>query len=352
MPGFAGPIVAEALAVSAFTTPAPTATISFAQPVAHYVYTYVVGSAATLTTAWPEPASCATAIPTLVAGTCNTASCTTFAPSVLSDILYTYGLDVNFPDFTTNQQLTSTDCMPPGYAHIKSMYFTGGTQCPSSWTTATVDQNSISSSKTIVCCPTNYAATSISGAAVYDCYQNLTLTAQQSLILVAEGRIPTARPATVPSDVGWVSGWTSRSLIATTAWPTATIASLYHPAVNFLVTGASAIPSASNTGSASSSSTSSADTFSLFKLGMGASIGVLIAIGVAGLIGLCCLYGIIRRFACGPRKVPVQQTPQPPPYYPPPTMQYAQPQYGPDGQPMQYPPQAYQQPQVQYGYGK
>ena len=151
--------MALAAAAPATITPAPSATLSLAhaQPVARYVYTYVVGSMATLTTPWPEPASCATAFPTLYAGTCNTASCSAFAPSGLSDLLWTYGLTVNYPDFTTGQELTSTECMPSGFAPIRSMYYTdtGGTpKCPVSWTTATVEQDSYSSSKTIVCCPT------------------------------------------------------------------------------------------------------------------------------------------------------------------------------------------------------
>ena len=146
-----GPTAAEALAAPTALAPVPTSLI---QPVAHYVYSYTVGSTVALTTAWDEPASCATAIPTMLGGTCNTAGCTAFSESRLPSMLYTYGLTVNYPDYTTAQQLTSTNCMPPGFAPIKSMYFTGGTQCPVSWTTATVDQNSYASSKTIVCCPT------------------------------------------------------------------------------------------------------------------------------------------------------------------------------------------------------
>ena len=211
----------------------------------------------------------------------------------------------------------------------------------------------------------SYAATSISGNAGYDCYQNWTVAAQQSLVLVAEGTIATARPATVPSDVGWVSGWVSRSVITTTAWPTATVADLYHPAVNFLVTG---VPTPTSTSSSSSASDSLSDTFSLFRLGLGASIGILIVIAIGGLMALCCLYALIRRLLCGPRRVPVVVQQQQPPYYPqqqqpgeappmPMPMQYAHPpQYYPplpEGQqpPAQYPGGMYQ-PQVQYGYGK
>ncbi|KAK0716362.1 hypothetical protein B0H67DRAFT_645997 [Lasiosphaeris hirsuta] len=359
MAGVIGPIAAEAIALPA-TTPIPPAATSLVRPVAHYVYTYVVGSMATLSTVWAEPASCVTAAPTLYAGTCNTASCSAFAPSRLSDLLYTYGLTVNYPGFTTGQELTSTGCMPLGYAPLKSMYFTGGTQCPVSWTTATVEQNSYSSSNTIVCCPTSYAATSISGNAGYDCYANMTLKAQQNVVLVAEGDIATPRPATVPSTVGWVYSWTSRSVITTTAWPTATVADLYHPAVNFLVAGQAATPTST---AGSSSSSSSLPAFSLFQLGLGASIGVLIVIAIGGLTGLCCLYALIRRLACGPRRVrqppqQPQQSQQPPIYYPPPggppPMQYAQPQYPytPNAPPPAHYAQAPYQSHEPYGYPK
>ncbi|KAK3356323.1 hypothetical protein B0T25DRAFT_602713 [Lasiosphaeria hispida] len=351
MAGFIGPIAAQAIALPATTSPFPSAATSLVRPVAHYVYTYVVGSMATLTTAWAEPASCATAVPTLYAGTCNTASCSAFAPSRLSDLLYTYGLTVNYPGFTTGQELTSTDCMPSGYAPLKSMYFTGGTECPVSWTTATIEQNSYSSSNTIVCCPTNYAATSISGNAGYDCFGNLTLKAQQNVVLVAEGDIATPRPATVPSTVGWVYAWTSRSIITTTAWPTPTVADLYHPAVNFLVTGQPATP----TSSTASSSSSPLPAFSLFQLSLGASVGILVVIAVGGLVGLCCLYALIRRLACGPRRVR-QQPQQPAAYYPspggPPPMQYVQPQYSPEVPPPTHYAQAPYQMQGQYGYTK
>lgn len=141
-----------ALAVRTATPVFPSVP-SFIQPVAHYTVTYNVGSMAPLTTVWTEPASCVTEAPTMIAGTCNTASCSAFAVSALTDLLWTYGLTVNYPGFTTAQQLTSTNCMPSRYAPLQSMYFTGGIQCPLSWTTATVDSDTYYSSKTIVCCP-------------------------------------------------------------------------------------------------------------------------------------------------------------------------------------------------------
>lgn len=208
----------------------------------------------------------------------------------------------------------------------------------------------------------SHVATSISGNAGYDCYRNVTLTAGQSIILAAEGQIGTSRPATVANSVAWVSSWYSRSIITTTAWPTPTVADLYHPAVNFLVTGQAAAPT-----SGSSSSTSSSPAFSLFKLSLGTSIGILVAIAIGGLIFLCCLFAILRRIIRG-RKAVAQ--PAPPAYYPtmaptqpPPPMEQQYPTGGagyPSSPPApQYPgsppPPVVQYPPAQYtptpGYG-
>jgi hypothetical protein len=108
-------------------------------------------------------------------------------------------------------------------------------------------------------------------------------------VLAAQGSIATTQIGTS----AWVPFWISQSLIATTAWPTPTRATLYHPAVNFLV-DAPATPTPTPT-------SASKDSFTLWSLGMGASIGVLVVIAVAGLIGLCCLYGCVKYF-CGSRR--------------------------------------------------
>jgi hypothetical protein len=110
-----------------------------------------VGSEAPLTTVWTEPASCVTAIPTISAGSCDSQSCSPYPDASIVSILSNYGASVNYPAFTTGQAQTSTDCMPSGYAHLKDFYFSPGTQCPLSWSTATVASDS--SYKTIVCCP-------------------------------------------------------------------------------------------------------------------------------------------------------------------------------------------------------
>jgi len=360
-----GPTAQAAIAFMASTTPSPSppTTLVHVQPVVRYVYTVTVGSTVPLTTAWPEPTSCISAVPTMVAGTCNTLSCSAYAPSRLDDLLFTYGLEVNYPGFTTAQQLTSTACMPPGFANIKSMYFTGGTSCPVAWTTATVDKNS-PSSNTIVCCPTSYVATSISGNAGWDCFRNLTITAGQQVVLAASGKIATKRPAELASTSAWIDNWESRSVISTTAWPTATVADLFHPGVNFLVAGSAATTTGSGFGSGSESDTVSA-AFSLFKLSLGASIGILIAIAVVGLLGLCCLYKLVRRFLRGPTRVPAVQPAayggvQPPQYGQavPPPMEYGQGpppvQYGQTPPPVHYPqtppPMQYAVGQEQYPY--
>jgi hypothetical protein len=114
-------------------------------------YEITVGTLAPLTTVWTEPASCVTAIPTISAGTCDTESCSAYPPASVESVLSNGGASVNYPDFTTNQAQTSTECMPSGYADLAMFYFTGGSQCPLSWATATVATDS--SYKTIVCCP-------------------------------------------------------------------------------------------------------------------------------------------------------------------------------------------------------
>ncbi|KAK0751782.1 hypothetical protein B0T18DRAFT_387862 [Schizothecium vesticola] len=339
-----GPTAQAAIAMLAVPTPSTVSPVSIVhvQPVVRYVQTITVGSTVALTTPWPEPSSCVSAVPTMVAGTCNTASCSAYPASQLSGLLYTSGLELNYPGFTTAQQLSSTSCMPPGFANIKSMYFTGGTQCPVAWTTATVDKNAYATSNTIVCCPTSYVATSFGGNAGWDCYRNLTLTAGQSVVLAAVGKISTQRPAELPTTAAWIDNWESRSIISTTAWPSATVADLFHPGVNFLVAAATAT---SGSDSTSSSSDTADSAFSLFRLGLGASVGILVAVAVAGLLGLCCFYALVRRCLHGPKRIPppVAQAGPPVPY----------PGQGP---PIGYvqgppPPGAYVQspPPVQYG---
>lgn len=147
-------------AAMALRTPAPAPT-TFA-PVPRLVnvarqdtYTYLVGLTIPLTTPWTEPASCATNIPTIQAGTCDTDSCSAYDATDIPGILYSYGASVNYPDFTTSQLETSTACMPPGYENIESMYFVGRTNsfCSGIWTTATVD-TAEAPTETVVCCPT------------------------------------------------------------------------------------------------------------------------------------------------------------------------------------------------------
>jgi len=110
------------------------------------------GTVAPLTTVWTPPASCVAAIPTISAGTCNTESCSAYDPSSVSSNLRYYGARINYPGYTTSQSLTSTSCMPSGYVSLKYFYFTGGTNCPANWATATTAFNSVG--MTIVCCPT------------------------------------------------------------------------------------------------------------------------------------------------------------------------------------------------------
>lgn len=127
----------------------PTA-VNFAKLEKRYGY-QEVGSEAPLTTVWTEPASCVSAIPTISAGFCDSQSCSPYPDASIVSILSDAGASVDYPAFTTGQAQTSTDCMPSGYADLKLFYFTGGTQCPLSWSTATVTSDSYS--KTIVCCP-------------------------------------------------------------------------------------------------------------------------------------------------------------------------------------------------------
>jgi hypothetical protein len=142
------------VAAAAFAAPTPVARM--VDVVARQeTDTYEVGVTVALTTAWTAPGSCATNLPTITAGDCDTASCSAFAATDIPDMLDEYGASVNFPGFTTSQQQTSTACMPPGYENVQSMYFVGKTAsfCTSGWTTATVDV-AASPTETVVCCPT------------------------------------------------------------------------------------------------------------------------------------------------------------------------------------------------------
>jgi hypothetical protein len=133
----------------------------------------------------------------------------------------------------------------------------------------------------------------------YDCYKELSITAGQQFILEAQGEINVAAPTDATS---WVPAWQSVSRIGTTAWPTPTNASVFHPGVNLLAP----LPTSTlDSGSGSSNSTSSGPLFSLFALSMAGSIGVLVAIVVAALCGLGCLYSLIRRSSGRKRRAPV-----------------------------------------------
>ncbi|KAF2108040.1 hypothetical protein BDV96DRAFT_653246 [Lophiotrema nucula] len=250
-------------------------------------YVLTVGTQAPLTTVWTAPGSCATNIPTLSAGTCNTVSCSAYGPTDIAAIFATYGASVNYPAFTTSQQQTSTECMPPGYANLKWFYFTGGSQCPINWATATTSTDT--NAMTIVCCPSNYpSATYNTGAGNFDCFTAIA-AAQQHFTLEAEGNIATSQIGN--SD--WVPSWKSRSVISTTAWPSATTAIVYHPGVNFLVD----LPSTTAVGGKGNNTASGDATkpaLTVFGLGFGVSIAVVVILGLIGLCALGCLIGIIK----------------------------------------------------------
>ena len=105
-----------------------------------------------LTTAWTQPASCATAVPTIYAGTCNTRSCSASSSSAITRALVNTGAVVNFPHFTSNGVMTSTACMPPGYLAFESFWFSPAAACPTGFTTATTSRG-YSSQTLIACCP-------------------------------------------------------------------------------------------------------------------------------------------------------------------------------------------------------
>lgn len=105
-----------------------------------------------LTTAWAPPASCATAIPTIYAGTCNTRSCSASSAAGVTRALSS-AVFVNNPHYTSAGVMTSTACMPPGYLALESFFFTPATACPTGFTTASTTRG-YSSQTTVGCCPT------------------------------------------------------------------------------------------------------------------------------------------------------------------------------------------------------
>lgn len=126
------------------TMAAPTGVLRHANAAHMYSFT-------PLTTVWTPPASCATNIPTIYAGTCKTNGCSAFSASAVLDALSTNGAYVNYPKFTSNGIMTSTSCMPPGYMALESYYFTPATACPSGFNTATAVSGSLQT--TVACCP-------------------------------------------------------------------------------------------------------------------------------------------------------------------------------------------------------
>lgn len=169
------------------------------------------------------------------------------------------------------------------------------------------------------------------GQSNFDCQTVSAIPAGAPFVLAAQGNIATTQAGTA----AYVPFWVSQSVIATTSWPTPTSATIYHPGVNFLVDApSSARASATATGS-SSSDGSSAGAFTLFHLGMGASIGVLVVIAIGGLVALACLIGCIKCLIGGKRRQP----PAVNAYYPPPQGPPAMGQYGYGAPPQgQYPP--------------
>jgi len=125
----------------------------------------------------------------------------------------------------------------------------------------------------------------------------------------------------IPTSASDLDGWFSESLIGSTAYPTPTTAYIFHPGVNLIV-GSTGTPS--GPGSAASSSAAAA-AFSVFSLGMAASIGILIAIGICGCCLLGCCLMLMRRIFNPRRNVVVSQQQQQP--VPGPTVV----QYGPPG---------------------
>lgn len=102
-------------------------------------------------TTWTPPASCATNIPTIYAGTCYDTGCSAYSATDVPAALATDGAYVNYPQFSANGVMTSTACMPPGYKALESFYFTPATGCPSGLTTATTE--TAYSRVTVACCP-------------------------------------------------------------------------------------------------------------------------------------------------------------------------------------------------------
>ncbi|KAL8398482.1 hypothetical protein RB596_005856 [Gaeumannomyces avenae] len=307
---------------------------------------------APLQTPWTQPASCSGNTPTIIAGTCNTKSgCSAYPATSLARALAS-GAQVNQPHFTTSKSMTSAECMPPGYLAMESFYFTSAPGCPTGFTTAAT--SSLYSTLRIACCPSNYpTATWLSGEGVWDCYAIKSVTSGQVFSLAARGMITVSAAN--------LDFWYSESQIGTTAWPTATTAYVQHPAVNLIYS--TTTPTLGGSGSSSGSSSSSAaaaGAFTLFGVGLAASIAIVVVIAIIGILIVGCLACCCVRLIRGGRKttvvVPQQQQQQgypPGPYY---GQVYAQPQQQQQQQQQQYgqpqPQQQYGQPQPQQQYGQ
>ncbi|KAL8364841.1 hypothetical protein RB595_003900 [Gaeumannomyces hyphopodioides] len=294
---------------------------------------------APLQTPWTQPASCSGNTPTIIAGTCNTRSgCSAYPTTSLTRALAS-GAQVNQPHFTTSKSMTSTECMPPGYLALESFYFTSAPGCPTGFTTAAT--SSLYSTFKVACCPSNYpTATWLSGEGVWGCYDRKPVTSGQIFSLVARG--------VVTVSAANLDFWYSESQIGTTAWPTSTTAYVMHPAVNLLYPTTTSTPGISGF----DSSAAATGIFTLFGLGMAASIAIVVIIPIIGILIICCLICCCVRLLRGRRRttviVPQQQQVYPPaPYYgqpqAPPPQQQQQQQYGQPQQQQQ--PQQYGQPQ-------
>jgi hypothetical protein len=186
--------------------------------------------------------------------------------------------------------------------------------------------------------------TYVAGQGVYDCYTLSSITAGQRFSVVAHGIIT--------ASASNLDGWYSESLISTTTWATPTTAYIFHPGVNILL-GSSGSGSGSGSGNGTSSTTASNAIFSLFSLGLAASIGILVAIAIGGICCLGCFAYCVRRLIVGRRKPaaavsqPMQATTTVP--YAPPQGYTPQPQYS-YGAPQPYgAAQPYGSPPPQYG---
>ncbi|KAL8393636.1 hypothetical protein RB595_003392 [Gaeumannomyces hyphopodioides] len=286
------------MAPAAPTTTTPPAAAAPPPPVA-------ARAAVPLTTVWTPPPSCASAVPVVDGGTCQSAA-TTGCSWFSSSVVRTTRAEVNYPYMTAPWAYASASCLPPGWNGLS--YMSPALGCPTGYVTASTGRGLLASQTSLACCPSDFSSFN----AYSGCFGTTRVSAGQTYHLRAQGF------STVTSVESAGRTWrgavvTESSTLTRTYTAPALLTILAAPVLLVRDAGAAQDALALTTPSTGSSSTTTG--FSIFSLSSVISIVAAVGMSVAGLVVLCCVwYCCCRR----PRRPRYYNNPPPPPIFNPP----------------------------------